>query len=275
MLGFGGGDLNFYRFVGNNPASMVDPAGLEGGYWEGVGEVFKGYGDAIADTATGLYTMARHPIQTAQGIGSAVMHPIQTGQAIIADVKEKSGSLRGQGSIGGDFLLSLAGGATANAFRKSAAVTKVTNKLKKLRAGGAAAESCPTPSIPQSPRPVNPGSGSRPTSPVPGPAGVRPVPRRGRPDPITGTPRPAPSFKPDPRNNVTAKPRTVSEFLGDAEAFLGKGYYEGRDGAFYSADGSRRVRFTPSDLAGHNGGPPHGHFEFNGGRNIHVPLTDK
>jgi hypothetical protein len=99
-------------------------------------------------------------------------------------------------------------------------------------------------------------------------------PNRGRPNPITGTPRQAPSFKPDPKNNVTAKPRTVDMFLDDAERFLGKGYYTGEDGALYSADGSRRVRFNPADLGGHNGGPPHGHFEFNGGRNIHIPLTD-
>ncbi len=49
--------------------------------------------------------------------------------------------------------------------------------------------------------------------------------------------------------------------------------FPGTDKALYSADGMRRCRFTPSDLGGH-GGPGHGHFEFNGGRNIHVPLTD-
>ena len=101
------------------------------------------------------------------------------------------------------------------------------------------------------------------------------APNAGRPNPVTSTPRSAPSFKPDPKNNVTAQPRTVNQFLADAEKFLGKGYSTGKDGALYSADGSRRVRFSPSDLAGHNGGPPHGHFEFNGRRNIHIPLTDK
>jgi len=97
---------------------------------------------------------------------------------------------------------------------------------------------------------------------------------QGRPNPVTNTPKSAPHFKPDPKNNVTAKPKTVSEFLTDAQKFLGKGYTTGKDGACYSADGMRRVRFTPSDLKGHNGGPPHGHFEYNGGRNIHVPLID-
>jgi hypothetical protein len=67
----------------------------------------------------------------------------------------------------------------------------------------------------------------------------------------------------------------VDQFLADAEKFLGPGYKQGADGQFYSSDWGRRVRFTPSDLAGHKGGPAHGHFEFNGGRNIHVPLTDR
>jgi len=96
-----------------------------------------------------------------------------------------------------------------------------------------------------------------------------------RPNPVTTQPRTPPSFKPDPVNNVTATPRTVDAFLTDAEDFLGKGYTQGKGGSFYSADGMRRVRFTNSDLAGHNGGPSHGHFEFNGGRNIHIPLTDQ
>jgi RHS repeat-associated protein len=98
---------------------------------------------------------------------------------------------------------------------------------------------------------------------------------RIRPNPVTARPRTAPGFKVDPTNNVTAVPRTVDQFLTDAERFLGSGYRQGADGQFYSSDWSRRVRVTPSDLAGHGGGPSHGHFEFNGGRNIHIPLTDK
>ena len=64
-----------------------------------------------------------------------------------------------------------------------------------------------------------------------------------------------------------------SLFVYVAENFLGEGYTTGRDGALYSADGRRRVRFTESDLTGAHGNVgPHGHFEFNGGRNIHIPL---
>ncbi|TWT37190.1 tRNA(Glu)-specific nuclease WapA precursor [Posidoniimonas corsicana] len=100
-----------------------------------------------------------------------------------------------------------------------------------------------------------------------------------RPDPVTGKPRKPPGFKADPYNNVTAKPRTEGKFLDDAERFLGDGYTTGKDGSLYSADGMRRVRFSNSDLAGHPRSPyassrgPHGHFEFNGGRNIHIPLV--
>ncbi len=68
--------------------------------------------------------------------------------------------------------------------------------------------------------------------------------------------------------------RDTNDFFNDAEKFLGKGYKQGPDGSFYSANGQRRVRFTGSDLQGHKGGPSHGHFEFNGGRNIHIPITD-
>jgi len=98
--------------------------------------------------------------------------------------------------------------------------------------------------------------------------------KKVRPDPITGTPRQSPSFKPDSSNNVTAKPRSTDEFLDDAKKFLGENYEQRPDGNFYSADGQRRVRFTDSDLKGHKGGSPHGHFEFNGGRNIHIPIID-
>jgi len=96
---------------------------------------------------------------------------------------------------------------------------------------------------------------------------------RLRPNPVTSRPRPAPRFKPDPNNNVTAKARTTDQFLDDAEKFLGPAYRQGSDGAYYSADGMRRVRFTDTDLTGAHGRiGPHGHFEFNGGRNIHIPL---
>ena len=75
---------------------------------------------------------------------------------------------------------------------------------------------------------------------------------------------------------MTAAPRTVDQYLADAVDFLGPGYKQGVDGQFYSSDWSRRVRFQPADLTGTHGGiGSHGHFEFNGGRNIHIPLTDK
>ncbi len=132
----GGGDPNLYRFVVSSPANLVDPSGLQGGYWQGVGEVFKGYGDAAVGTVTGLWSLVRHPIQTAQGVGTAIMHPIQTGQAIIGDIKEKSGTLRGQGNLVGDVLIGIGTAGTVKAAAQSAAVAKVAGKLKKLSGVG-------------------------------------------------------------------------------------------------------------------------------------------
>ena len=162
---------------------MVDPSGLEGGYWEGVGEVFKGYGDAIAGTANGLWTMARHPIQTAQGIGSAVRHPILTGQAILGDIREKSGTLRGQGELVGDVLQGVAAAGMAfKAASKSATVAKLTSKFKRLRKFKKPKVTCPV-EEPVAPRPLRggaPGEGEVPPAPgTPGePAPGRPAPKR-------------------------------------------------------------------------------------------------
>jgi hypothetical protein len=88
--------------------------------------------------------------------------------------------------------------------------------------------------------------------------------------------RTALSSKPDRYNNVTYAPRLVDQFLTDAEYFPGPGYKLGADGQFNSNDWIRRVRFMPNDLAGSHGNVgPHGHFKFNGGWKIHIPLTDK
>ncbi len=83
------------------------------GYWEGVGEVFQGYGDSVKGVLDGAWQTVRHPIQTAKGVATAVRHPILTGQAIFDDMYEKSGSLRGQGELAGDAIMTVfgAGGA--------------------------------------------------------------------------------------------------------------------------------------------------------------------
>jgi RHS repeat-associated protein len=57
-------------------------SGGGGGYWHGVGQVFRGYGDAVWGIAEGLGNAIDHPILTLEGIGHAAVHPVQTGQAI-------------------------------------------------------------------------------------------------------------------------------------------------------------------------------------------------
>jgi hypothetical protein len=102
------------------------------GYWDNVGEVFKGYGDAIVGTTEGLYNVVRHPINTAQGIATAVRHPILTSQVIINDYSEKSQTLRGQDAIVGDVLTGLATGGVVKATKEAGLIGKVTNKLQGL-----------------------------------------------------------------------------------------------------------------------------------------------
>lgn len=100
-------------------------------YLHGVGEVFKGYGDAVVGTAEGLYNVARHPINTVVGVATAVRHPVQTVQAIAADISEKSGTLRGQGAIVGDILTSVATGGAVKAVKEVGVIGKIAAKVPK------------------------------------------------------------------------------------------------------------------------------------------------
>ncbi len=103
----------------------------EGGYWWGVGQVYLGYWDAAVGTVKGTYYICRHPIQTGQGVITSIAHPIQTYNAITEDLSEKSGTLRGQGSIVGDVLIGVATAGTAGIAAKTGTVAKVVRKLKR------------------------------------------------------------------------------------------------------------------------------------------------
>jgi RHS repeat-associated protein len=99
--GFSGG-LNFFAFANGNPISLVDPFGLGaltgdagGTYWEGVGNVFKGYGDAVWNLAAGLGNAVSHPINTVDGLANAIANPGQTGQAIWNSVGNTFNNLTG------------------------------------------------------------------------------------------------------------------------------------------------------------------------------------
>ncbi|MBN73830.1 MAG: hypothetical protein CME32_31625 [Gimesia sp.] len=102
-------------------------------YVEKVGQVFKGYGDSIYDTATGTWYMFRHPIETAKGLGNAVMHPVDTATAIKNDIVEKSETLRGQGNITGSVLQTLVPGFGATKLKKF--IPKKTSKMSQVANG--------------------------------------------------------------------------------------------------------------------------------------------
>ncbi|MGE3240458.1 MAG: RHS repeat-associated core domain-containing protein [Pirellulales bacterium] len=115
----------------SRPSPQITPSPV-GGYWSGVGEVFKGYGDAAVGFVQGTYNANAHPIDTIQGIGTALRHPILTTQAIYNDIYGKSQTLRGQGNLVGDVLIGVATGGTAKASEEAGLVGKFTSKLNKL-----------------------------------------------------------------------------------------------------------------------------------------------
>ena len=109
-VGFAGG-LNFYAYADGNPVSLIDPFGLSavGDYFYDVGQVFVGYGQAIGDTAMGLYNGVYHWDDTLAGLCNIVTHPVQAYDAISQNVADTWNSgLQGQGRIVGDILITAA-----------------------------------------------------------------------------------------------------------------------------------------------------------------------
>ena len=131
-IGFAGG-LNFYAYADGNPVSLIDPFGLSavGDYFYDVGQVFAGYGQAIGDTAMGLYNGVYHWDDTLAGLRNIVTHPVQAYNAISQGVSDTWNSgLQGQGQVIGHVLITAAtfGAAKAtsvvgNAGRVSETVT--------------------------------------------------------------------------------------------------------------------------------------------------------
>ena len=122
----GGGDQS----TANNPATLsASPAPADAkediqkpevptasGYWNGVGQVAKGYFiNAPINAVKGMAQAVMHPIETAKGLGNAAMHPIQTTKAIAGAIYEKAGTLEGQGELAFDIVTIAAGGAYTKA----------------------------------------------------------------------------------------------------------------------------------------------------------------
>jgi RHS repeat-associated protein len=72
--------LNLYEYVRNNPLSIIDADGHEGGWWR---DLWRGLANA---TYRPISTMIQHPIVTAKAIGHSVAHPIATAHGIKTSV---------------------------------------------------------------------------------------------------------------------------------------------------------------------------------------------
>lgn len=84
-------------------------------YLGNVAKVWEGYGDAITETACGIWNAGRHPINTAEGVAHLVRHPCDTLKAIGQQIAEDftSGDPRKAGKLVGLVLINLATGAAA------------------------------------------------------------------------------------------------------------------------------------------------------------------
>lgn len=96
-----------------------------------VGQFYAGYGDAIAGTIGGLYTMVRHPILTAQGLAGAIAHPVQTANAVADSVADTwSSGNRGQGQVVGNILIAAA--TVAAPYVKAGGTAKAASVAKNV-----------------------------------------------------------------------------------------------------------------------------------------------
>ena len=114
-------------YANGNPVSYLDPFGMSalGDYFEGVGQVFEGYGLAVRDTAVGLYNVAAHPVNTAVGLYNVAANPVQSYNAISTSIANTWNSgLTGQGEVVGNILIAAAsvGGGEAIASTRTAQI---------------------------------------------------------------------------------------------------------------------------------------------------------
>ena len=94
--------------------------------------MFQGYGLAIAGTATGLYNVAAHPINTGIGLYNVAANPVQAYNAISTSVANTWNSgLVGQGQIVGNALIAAGtiGSGFATATTRAAAIAAAEPEL--------------------------------------------------------------------------------------------------------------------------------------------------
>jgi hypothetical protein len=105
-------------------------------YFTDVGEIWKGYGDAISETALGLWKAATDPIGTTEGlikgIGQFANDPVGVLKAIIKQVADTftSGDQRKAGKLVGLVLINLAG-----AEASESTISSLLSKIKAIAAG--------------------------------------------------------------------------------------------------------------------------------------------
>ena len=111
-------------------------------HWQESWEFYKGYGDAVVDTVSGLAHIVRHPVDTAKGIKDfvcvAYTDPRGTWDAISSDVLNSLQDPRSAGKLTGHVLITA--GTVAAPFASSAKTAQVANEIAIAERAGSAAQ---------------------------------------------------------------------------------------------------------------------------------------
>ena len=117
------------------PGEMAPDSQAVADYLGDVGEVWKGYGDTITETVSGLWNAIWHPINTAKGVAKGVTHivkdPVGALKAIGRQIADDftGGDPRKAGKLIGEVLIALAG--------TEVSAEKLASLLPKVRAAAA------------------------------------------------------------------------------------------------------------------------------------------